>query len=284
MAFGKNRNRRRQDLSQRREELKGAVHSHGPSALKGLLLAGLTAALVWGGVELRRWALSSPTFLLKETTFSGLQRSTASELLRLAGLTQGQNLFSLDVEALERGMQAHPWVRSVEVTRHFPSSVAVEVVEHAPEALVALGDLYLVDGEGEPFKRVTAGDRVDLPLVTGVEREAYLARPEEVRERLRQALEVARAYAETRPGPAERLSEVRLGAEGLALLLVSGQEVRLGEGEVQAKLARLVRLREELGARGLSAEVIHLDNRARPGWVAVRISSPASTGGGTRAP
>ncbi|HYO69285.1 MAG TPA: cell division protein FtsQ, partial [Archangium sp.] len=39
---------------------------------------------------------------------------------------------------------------------------------------------------------------------------------------------------------------------------------------------RLSRVREELRARGLSAEVIHLENRARPGWVAVKISSPVS--------
>jgi cell division protein FtsQ len=87
---------------------------------------------------------------------------------------------------------------------------------------------------------------------------------------------VARAYALLSPGKAERLSEVRLEAQGLALVTVSGQEVRLGEGNPDVKLQRLTRVRRELDARGLAAEIIHLDNRARPGWVAVKISSPAS--------
>jgi len=145
-----------------------------------------------------------------------------------------------------------------------------------PAALAVLGELYVLDEEGEPFKRVTPGDGLDLPLVTGLDREGYVADPDVARKRFRSALEVARAYAQLSSGKAERLSEVRMEAQGLALVTVSGQEVRLGEGNSDVKLQRLARVRRELDARGLAAEIIHLDNRARPGWVAVKISSPAS--------
>lgn len=276
MAFGKSKNRRRQDAAQTKEAVKGAVRSHGPGLLKAILLTGLTCAVVWGGVELRSWALSSPTFLLKETTFSGLQRATPGELLKLSGLTVGQNLWSLDVGMLERAMATHPWVRTVEVKRRFPSGVSVEVVEHVPAALAALGDLYLVAEDGEPFKRLQPGDKLDLPLVTGMDREGYLSDEAQTRERFREALEVARAYAATEPGKRERLSEVRVTAEGLVLVLADGTEAWMGEGETDAKLKRLSRVREELRARGLAAQIIHLENRARPGWVAVKLSSPVS--------
>jgi len=139
-----------------------------------------------------------------------------------------------------------------------------------------LGELYVLDEEGEPFKRVTPGDGLDLPLVTGVDREGYVADPAAARERFRTALAVARAYAEQSPGKAERLSEVRLVARDVTLVAASGQEVRLGEGDSEVKLQRLARVRRELGARGLAAEIIHLDNRARPGWVAVKLSNSAS--------
>ncbi len=177
---------------------------------------------MWGGVELRRWALSSPTFLLKETTFSGLQRAAPGELLKLSGLTVGQNLWSLDVEPLERAMSAHPWVRTVEVRRHFPSSVSVEVTEHVPAALATLGDLYLLDEQGEPFKRLQPGDKVDLPLLTGLDREGYLADEAGVRERVREALAVAEAYAARQPGKRERLSEVRVTPAGMVLVSADG--------------------------------------------------------------
>ncbi len=255
MAFGQPKNRRRVDTAQQKEAVKGAVRTHGPSVLKGLLATVLTAGLVWGGMELRTWALASPRFQLQEVTFTGLTRASRAELLKLSGLAPGQNLFSLEVPALEKAMLQHPWLSHVEVTRHFPATVSVQVVEHVPEALVVLGDLYVLDAEGEPFKRVTSGDGLDLPLVTGVVRDDYV---------------------KDEAGGRERLSEVRLDGASLSVVTVAGQEVLLGEGNTQAKLAWLTRVRRELSAKGLSAEVIHLDNRARPGWVAVKLSSPAS--------
>jgi cell division protein FtsQ len=276
MAFGQPKNRRRVDTAQQKEAVKGAVRTHGPSVLKGLLATVLTAGLVWGGMELRTWALASPRFQLQEVTFTGLTRASRAELLKLSGLAPGQNLFSLEVPALEKAMLQHPWLSQVEVTRHFPASVSVQVVEHVPEALVVLGDLYVLDAEGEPFKRVTSGDGLDLPLVTGVVRDDYMKDEAGVRERLKAALELARAYSALKLGRHERLSEVRLDGASLSVVTVAGQEVLLGEGNTQAKLAWLTRVRRELSAKGLSAEVIHLDNRARPGWVAVKLSSPAS--------
>lgn len=277
MAFGKSRNRRRQDTTQRHDAVKGAVRSHGPGVVKAILLTAVTAGLVWGAVELRAWAVASPRFALKEASFTGLTHATRPELVRLSGLAAGQNLFALDVGALERAMLQHPWVRGVEVTRHFPSAVSIEVTEHVAAALAVLGgDLYVLDEDGEPFKRVTPGDGLDLPLVTGLTREAYMADPAAARERFRTALSVAHAYEALSPGREERLSEVKVEAASVTLVAASGQEVRMGEGEAEAKLRKLARIRRELRARGLAAEIIRLDNRARPGWVAVKLSSPVS--------
>lgn len=281
MAFGKSKNRRRVDTAQQKEAVKGAVRTHGPSVLKGLLAAALTAGLVWGGIELRAWALASPRFQLQEVNFTGLTRASRADLVKLSGLAQGQNLFAMDVSVLEKAMLQHPWVHTVEVTRHFPATVSVQVVEHTPEALVVLGDLYVLNGEGEPFKRVTPGDGLDLPLVTGVVREDYVKDPATVRERLKSALEVARSYSALKIGRHERLSELRLDGASLALVTVGGQEVLMGEGNTEAKLSRLTRVRRELSVKGLAADVIHLDNRARPGWVAVKLSSPVSERNGS---
>lgn len=278
MAFGKNKKRRQLDAASRNSAVKGAVRSHGPTVGKALGLTVVTAALVWGSIELRAWARVSPRFALESVTFSGLERASRAELLKLSGLAAGQNLWSLEPAALARAMGQHPWVRTVEVTRRFPRGVSVEVAEHAPAALAVLGDLYVLDEEGEPFKRVTPGDGLDLPLVTGLEREAYVADADAVRARFREALDVTRAYARLSPGRSERLSEVRLENSGLALVTTTGQEVRLGVGDTEVKLQRLARVRRELSTRGLAAEIIRLDNRARPGWVAVRLSSGSDSG------
>ena len=51
-----------------------------------------------------------------------------------------------------------------------------------------------------------------------------------------------------------------------------GLEVRLGQGELADKLDRLERVLAAVAADGQRAEVLHLDNRRRPDWVAVRLA------------
>ena len=69
------------------------------------------------------------------------------------------------------------------------------------------------------------------------------------------------------------LSEVHLHPEGITGVTCTGEEIEFGEGDVPGKLARLARVRKELKDRSLVAEVIHLDNRARPSRIAVQLSS-----------
>src|SRR5262249_56676838 len=79
--------------------------------------------------------------------------------------------------------------------RRSPDSLSVAVKEREPAALVALGDLYLVDSEGRPFKKIEREDPADLPLITGLAREQFVEAPEKSRLRLCQMLAVAAAYA-----------------------------------------------------------------------------------------
>jgi cell division protein FtsQ len=186
------------------------------------------------------------------------------------------NLFQLDPDALQRAIAGHPWVRSVELRRHFPSTLVIAVTEHEPAAMASLGDLYLLDKEGNPFKRVQAGDAVDLPVVTGVERDDYVASPRRAAERFRGALEWLAAYdASDRPTGA-RLSEVKVEPLGFTLVTSSGVEVHVGDRPPAEELARLSRVAAELSRRGLTAQVVRLDNRVRPGWVAVKTAAKGS--------
>jgi cell division protein FtsQ len=200
----------------------------------------------------------------------------------------GQNSVQVDTAALEQALAGHPWVRQAVVSRHFPDGLEVTVSEQIPVAIVALGVLYLVNAEGHPFKKVEPGDPADLPLVTGVEREEFVHAPDQTAARVREALQISRAYAalsEVRPkqthtapvasrmpraGPLKGLAEVRLGRTGVTLVTDSGQEIHMGEGHSEEKLARLTQVQSELSRRGLVAESIRLDNRARPGWVTVK--------------
>jgi len=277
MAFGQRNQRRKKDTAAKTAAARGVLSTYGGPVLKFLVLVAVLGGMAWGGVEGWRWARTSPTFALKKTAYRGLTHAMEAEVLRYTGLTAGQNLFELDMGAMERALATHPWVKRAELRRRLPDMVEVTVSEHVPVAMVSLGDLYLLDEEGEPFKRVRVGDALDLVLVSGVDREEYGKSPEPVQARMRAALSVVKAYSQSEAGKGRPVSEARLEGEDVVLVLAgAGEELRFGDGDTEQKLQRLQRVQDELRRRGLVAETISLDHRTRPGRVTVKLSAPSS--------
>jgi cell division protein FtsQ len=267
MPSGSPRNRRRR--LERTARLRGLALTHGPR----LLLAVSTLVVLGvGGLRADAWARASPRFALHSVQLIGAQRASEAELLALAGVQMGCNLWVLDAADVARAMTGHPWVSAVEVRRALPDTLQIKVEEHLPAALAVMGDLYVVDAEGVPFKKVSGTDTLDLPLITGVTREEAARAPEETAGRFRAALSLIATWARTIERPL--LSEVHLEEGGLRAIDTEGQVVALAAGAPEDALARLVRVRTELRQRGLTAATIHLENRVRPTWVAVQLAGP----------
>jgi cell division protein FtsQ len=263
-------NRRRVDPAVR-AELRQAARARvrvGAAAAAGLLLAG---GLLWGAWHVLTHAQA---LRIAEIRFAGLSRATPDELAALSPVRPGDNVFVADLRAMEKALAAHPWVRTARVARKLPRALEVRIEERAPIALVELGGLYLVDHDAVPFKRAQPGDGLDLPLVTGLSRDDYVARRAELEPVLAGALALVESYAASPLGARAPVSEVHVDLESGTTIYVGeqGTQVRLGTGELPQKLLRLERTLDELARHERKAEVVHLDNRARPGWVTVRVA------------
>lgn len=275
------KNRRRIDQA----AVRAAAKSTAVRTMKGLaviaLLVAICAATAWGASRGKTYLYTSPTFAIEGFAFEGTRHADEEELARLSGIGLGDNIFEADLVAAEKAMSAHPWVRRLSLERDYPRTVTVRVIEHEPAALADLGGLYYVDAEGEPFKKLGPGEDGDLPILRGVSREDYLAREAEVEELFREALEALAAYREAGLEKTAPASEVKVDRVD-GLILYCGKDavaVKLGFEGYREKFGRLEQLLAELRSRGAHAEVIRLDNRTRPGWVAVQLAQGAGEGG-----
>ena len=124
-------------------------------------------------VSARAFVVDNPYFDVREIQVRGGNRVGGSEIVAMAGLKHGMNLWKIEPGAIEKKIAKHPWVRRVLVRREFPRRVVIEVEERKPRAIVAMGKLYYVDADGVVFKEVGEGESVDFPLLTGL-------RPEEL--------------------------------------------------------------------------------------------------------
>ncbi|AKU91857.1 cell division protein FtsQ/DivIB [Vulgatibacter incomptus] len=267
-------NRRKKDRAEQRRVAGAFARRASLAAAKATaVLAGIVA--IAGAVRyVHRFATTSPSLAITTLSIVGNDRATELEIRTLAGIAEGDNFFRTDTEAAERQLRSHPWIADVSVSRSFPQGVEISVLERKAAALVDLGGLYLVDRGGELFKKVATGDPFDLPVVTGLPREEWSARPKEAREKLGEVLDALEVYSGRMLAGSRPLSEIHFDeAEGLTLYLGErGMAVKLGRGDLERKLERLERVIAVASRRGEELELVRLDHRTRPGWVAARLA------------
>lgn len=237
------------------------------------LVLGLLAfgAVLGAGRGLVAWAERSPFFALQTLQVEGLARATERSVVKLAGLNIGENLFSLSTSEIEAAVLSHPWVAEAQVSRRLPGTLIIAVKEHQPAALVALGNLFYADASGKIVKRYAPGERVDLPVITGLTREE-VETDDNAQTRIAQAIQFAAdarvtlgdaslAFAEIHLEPSGGLSFVEAG---------SGLRVSLGPAPWEPRLIQLRETKRALVQRGLIATHVRVDGVQREDRVVVR--------------
>jgi len=197
------------------------VDACGRALRRGLpVIAAGAVALALGGTA---WAgyhfvTTSPRFAITAIDVHGNRHLSADQIRAALPVHEGDNVFAADVEAALRALRANPWIEHAEAHRMLPDTLVIEVREHDAVALVDFGGLYLVDAAGHPFKRAVLGDGdgAGLPIVTGIDRSTYVAKPDEAAALVRAALDALATWRAEPSRPA--IGEVHVDAfHGLAL-------------------------------------------------------------------
>jgi cell division protein FtsQ len=241
-----------------------------------LTVLGLSAWLGW------RYAVAGDLLRVREVRFEGASRARPEELAELCPAKPGDHLLLVDADLVARAVARHPWVAGVEVERVLPPALVVRITERRAVALAELGGLYLVDERGAVFKRAAPGDGLDLPVITGISRQDFLEDASEASPRLLAALALLRRWSEQKLDRRQPLSQVQLDPDYGTTVWAGedGVEIRLGQGDLTEKLSRLERVLAAVRAEGRRPRVLHLDNRRRPDWVAVRFDDSPEGGPG----
>ncbi|MGY1679471.1 cell division protein FtsQ/DivIB [Geodermatophilus sp. SYSU D01176] len=180
---------------------------------------GLLGWLLWG----------SPVLAVSAVRVDGAGTLTAAEVVDVAGIAEGTPLLRVDIDGAEARVARLPQVADVEVTRGWPRSVVVTVVERVPVAVVEqAGTRSLVDPDGVLFDTVTG-----YPPVGVV------------------PLDVAD------PGPEDRATRAVLAA-----LVALPEDVRVDLAEARATSAEDVTLTLEDGTTVLWGSAEHAGDKA----------------------
>ncbi|GAA0425078.1 hypothetical protein Aca07nite_81750 [Actinoplanes capillaceus] len=121
-----------------------------------LLLAGGLAWVVYG----------TSLFGVREVRVVGAQVLTTEQVRAAAAVEPDRPLARVDLDAVAAAVRGLPPVDRVLVTRSWPSTVEIQLVERTPVAAVPAGEQFLlIDDEGVPFRAVATPKGLPLARV-----------------------------------------------------------------------------------------------------------------------
>jgi len=191
-------------------------------------------------------------FEVRHVRVSGIERMNDDRVYERVLGERDRPMPQVDLEAIREDLLQLPWVKDARVSRQLPGTLAIDIVERVPHAVLQKPDRFmLVDVEGtelEPISRAAIGDRL---LVSG----PGAARQVAALERLLEAAPALR--------PQVRGAEW-VGNRRWNLTFQTKQVLALPQGEDGAAAALVSFARLDGQNRLLGGEVTTFDMRAPP--------------------
>jgi cell division protein FtsQ len=181
-------------------------------------------------------------WLVEHVVIEGQHHATTRELRHLADVPNGTTVWRLDLGAVARGVERHPWVRSAEARFEWPDTVRITVQEHVPVALLRTArGLMQVDEQGEPFLAASVDD-LDHPYLTGFGPELDALHPELSTVAIRDALRLLTALDERGLVGRSEVSEVAFDPDLGFTVFAGPARISFGPADLSGQLDRLAAL------------------------------------------
>jgi cell division protein FtsQ len=196
----------------------------------------------------------SPYVKLQNIVVSGINPELKSQLLEAANLNAETSLLAVNLDQVQRTLEANPWIRNVELEKRYPHTLLIRAEEQKVRAVVFQERFQYVNQYGEIFKAVGPNESLDYPVITG-----SILKTQNGPVVFTKALNVLEALAaEKSPWSLNDLAELHFEEEGNVVLYFSSTpvEIEVRENELAAKLDDLKKV------------VTHLKNSGQ--WTLVR--------------
>jgi len=121
-----------------------------------LLLLAFFIFLIWGF----NYFYNSGYFKISSIKVSGNEKYTETEILEVANLVYGLNIFEADKKEIEDALIENLiWLKSVSLKKIFPDRIEITVTERKPYVKAIYGaDCYIIDEEGIVLEKINAKD------------------------------------------------------------------------------------------------------------------------------
>lgn len=230
-----------------------------PAALAVVALAAASGAVL----AVYAWLSHSRLFAVRVLDVNEGGRVPRDEVAAILKGVPGGNIFRLPAEQIGRRLLEHPFVERVSVRKALPDRLVVRIAERRPVAMINLDALFYVDERGRVFKRLTAYDPKEFPIITGFSPREIGARDPVALSNLARTVELLRLVES---GTLRRnISEAHYDPlDGYSLVTRDrGVRIRVGTLDVAEALRRIEEAMPKVAGLGRDATVVDLRTEGR---------------------
>jgi len=187
------------------------------------------------GPDVLAWA--DQFFEIKVVEITRTERISREDVLAMLDLEPGRGLLLINLAQAQRSLETHPWIRRAVVRRVFPDTLAVELDEREPVAVLktgAGGREFLLDREGTLISEGVPVVDEGLPILTGVDYADAILGTGDTAARVRSGIALAGLLDRSGVGR----TEVDLRRPGDMVAYYSGLRLRFGDGDFGDKVDR----------------------------------------------
>lgn len=203
-------------------------------------------------------AVGDAGFRVRSVDVQGIKRMDPRPVYEIALDQKTTAMPLLDVAAIRQRLLEYGWVKDARVSRRFPDTLVIDIVERKPAALWQDEDrLTLIDADGVVLDRVPVSQMPDLPLLIGKSANTH-------------AVALDRLLTQAPALKAQLVSATWIGERRWDLSFQSGETVSLPEGDQAAAsaLTRFAKMDKSAGLLGRG--ILRFDLRI-PGKMTVRL-------------
>jgi len=203
----------------------------------------------------------STFFRLERIEVSPLKRLTTADVIAQAGIKTGDDLLGLQLGRMGEQLSKNPWIEKVRIRRYLPHTIAIEISEQEPVAVASMGYLYYLNPNGDIFKLLTEGDRLDYPVFTGISEDDLAKDPAGSKEAIKSMLSLLGLLKHKEFLRLEDLSEIHYDkGYGFTIFMADrGVPIKLGRADFADKIERFAKIYATLQPHMSTLEYIDLD-------------------------
>jgi cell division protein FtsQ len=218
--------------------------------LKIMCFSVVTVAVVAGAIYFLPYRM--PSVLSVQTIeLAGNEHLTDDELKQIAGLKGNESLLVLSSRKVYNKLKESPWIEAASVRKEYPSRLQIRIRETEPFALLDMkGKMFIVDDKGRMLEELKENSVPFLPVI--------LSDPYSEKDAYRAAVDLAKTIKTI--GILHRSQRIEIIAHkpNEVAANLDGVIVKVGAGEYEDKLGRLLEIEQEIKKRDIAVAYIDL--------------------------